>query len=52
MQVMNRFPKLKWCPECKECSAVVKVWSNQKRVEFCLNHGCDYVVNLGGVNNE
>jgi len=38
---------LKFCPNCKENSAVIKCYTRKKdnkrrRVMFCLNFGCGY----------
>lgn len=43
--------QLGWCSNCKEKSVVVKVYQSKgddkrKRVEYCINKGCGYRLEL------
>ena len=43
---------LRYCPKCREKSAVRKIYSGKRRVEFCINRGCGYQLRLPDIRKE
>lgn len=47
---------LKPCPHCSshgdEKSVIIKIYSNGRRVEYCINPGCGYHLSLPQVKGE
>ena len=44
---------LRWCWKCKENSVARKCYTRKdgvkKRIEYCVNYGCGYSLDLGDV---
>lgn len=38
--------KLQWCPNCKEHSVATRIYQKVKRVQYCINRGCKYLIVL------